>query len=404
MTKDHKDRDDRRIWSKIDMVKLSAGTLAAVSSAVCASWLGVTGTIVGAALASVVATIGQELYAHSLTHAHKRLQGVRLEQALAAVGATGRPPLWAASSRAGPSRAAPSQGAPSRGAPSRGGDETVPRDDASAAGGAAAMASAGLGFPDTDSRSRDAADVRSRDAAGDSGARDAVPGFRSHDPAPDPDAADDAGGAFAVVDRRAASRALSGDTASGGAGSSGAASDRTARNGTASDGAASDRTDGDVATAAGGRFADRADDDEPVIGRRAHWMRLGLATVAMFVLAMLAITAFELIAGDSLAGLFGDGSAGATTVPFLSGDGDPDPAFTPAPPVETLPADPATTAPAGTPEPTAPAGTPAATDPVPTTGTDPQPDLDPTGDPATPPGDAEAPAADAPAAGEGPIG
>ncbi|HET7173850.1 MAG TPA: hypothetical protein VFI30_06200 [Nocardioidaceae bacterium] len=47
-------------------VRVLGGALAAASAAVAASWLGVGGTIIGAAVASVVATVGTALYSHSL--------------------------------------------------------------------------------------------------------------------------------------------------------------------------------------------------------------------------------------------------------------------------------------------------------------------------------------------------
>jgi hypothetical protein len=43
-------------------------------------------------------------------------------------------------------------------------------------------------------------------------------------------------------------------------------------------------------------------------------------TVAAFVLAMLAVTAVELLAGRSLAAMFGDHSAGTTTIGTVAGE------------------------------------------------------------------------------------
>jgi hypothetical protein len=375
MTKDsqHDNGDNHRVWSKIDLVKLSAGTLAAISSAVCASWLGVTGTIVGAALASVIATIGQELYAHSLTHAHRRLQGVRLEQALTAVGATGRLPLQFVRPAA-----APGTGGPSGPAPATAG---------------AVMASGGLGT----------ASAGAVSAGADSG-----PAWTGVDPADT--GVRDSDEDFVVLDRRASSRAGAVASGSGSADSGSAdlgSSDSEGSDSAASGSAASAGTGDDAATrsTARDRFAAKPDDDEPATedgaGNRAHWVRLALAAVAMFVFAMLAIHVFELIAGDSLAGLFGDGSAGATTLPF-GGGGEPGPVNTPVPPIDTLPADAATTAPADTPQSSAPAETPTATGPAPTTGTEPQPEV--TTDPVAPPAGDEAPAQEAPAADDAPIG
>ncbi len=66
-----------RIWSTVDLVKIGAGSLAAVSAAVAASTLGVAGTLAGAALASVVGSVGTELYANSLDRARNRLSRTR---------------------------------------------------------------------------------------------------------------------------------------------------------------------------------------------------------------------------------------------------------------------------------------------------------------------------------------
>ncbi|MDP9796540.1 hypothetical protein J2S43_005052 [Catenuloplanes nepalensis] len=361
----HEDKKERRVWRKIDLVKLAAGTLAAISSAVCASWLGVTGTIVGAALASVIATVGQELYAHSLKHTYQRLRGVRLEQALAVVGAT--------------TRVTATPGRPvARPAP-------TPRTSADTV-----LLDAAAGDRDTAPGDRDAALA----APGDRDSALAAPGDRdSALAAPgDRDAGERRASDRPVPARAAAlSAALAStldsgsDPASGSGTGPGPASG--SGHGTLDSGTPDAATHGDETRAtARARFASgpdsTADDDT---GRRAHWARLALAAVAMFVFAMLAIYAFELMAGDSLAGLFGDGSAGATTLPFLPGGDGPAPVYTPEPSVSTVPADPGTTAtaPADAPQTSAPADTPATPDPAPTSETDPQPG--PTTDPVTPP-------------------
>jgi hypothetical protein len=62
---------------KLNAVEVVAGTLAAVSSAVAASALGVEGTLTGAAVGSVVATLGTALYAKSLRGTKNRLQDLR---------------------------------------------------------------------------------------------------------------------------------------------------------------------------------------------------------------------------------------------------------------------------------------------------------------------------------------
>ncbi|WP_430783540.1 hypothetical protein [Actinoplanes sp. G11-F43] len=63
-----------RFWSGIDVPKTIAGTLAAVSAAVLGSFLGVAGTMIGAALASLISSIGTEVYHRSINHGTKRLQ------------------------------------------------------------------------------------------------------------------------------------------------------------------------------------------------------------------------------------------------------------------------------------------------------------------------------------------
>ncbi len=59
---------------KLDLVELVGGALAAVSAAFVASTLGVAGTLLGAAVMSVVAAIGGALYTHSLAQAHARVR------------------------------------------------------------------------------------------------------------------------------------------------------------------------------------------------------------------------------------------------------------------------------------------------------------------------------------------
>lgn len=79
-----------RIWSGIDIVKVTAGTLAAVSAAVIGSFLGVAGTLIGAAIASLVGTVGTEVFAKSISRGYSRLRGTSPAQppvtAPAAVG------------------------------------------------------------------------------------------------------------------------------------------------------------------------------------------------------------------------------------------------------------------------------------------------------------------------------
>src|SRR5690349_745436 len=79
------DQAKGRFWSGLDIPKTIAGTLAAVSAAVLGSFLGVAGTLIGAALASLISSIGTEVYHRSISHGTKRLQSA-LVIAPAAVG------------------------------------------------------------------------------------------------------------------------------------------------------------------------------------------------------------------------------------------------------------------------------------------------------------------------------
>ncbi|GLW32757.1 hypothetical protein [Actinoplanes regularis] len=74
-----------RALAGIDIPKTIAGTLAAVSAAVLGSFLGVAGTIAGAALASLVSSVGTEIYHRYLDRGTRRLQAAFVT-APAAVG------------------------------------------------------------------------------------------------------------------------------------------------------------------------------------------------------------------------------------------------------------------------------------------------------------------------------
>lgn len=65
--------DDDKPRLEIDWLRTLAGALAAVSSAVLLSTLGAAGTIIGAALGSVVVTIGSALYSQGLARSRYRL-------------------------------------------------------------------------------------------------------------------------------------------------------------------------------------------------------------------------------------------------------------------------------------------------------------------------------------------
>jgi hypothetical protein len=63
MTQDN-DKHDRALG--LSPAQVAGSALAAMSGAFFASWLGTTGTLIGAAVGSVVATIGAAIYTHSL--------------------------------------------------------------------------------------------------------------------------------------------------------------------------------------------------------------------------------------------------------------------------------------------------------------------------------------------------
>jgi hypothetical protein len=67
---------------QLSAAQIAASSLAAVSAAVVCSFFGVAGTVIGAAIASVLATVGSALYSYSLRRTKARLR--RLHQAGAA--------------------------------------------------------------------------------------------------------------------------------------------------------------------------------------------------------------------------------------------------------------------------------------------------------------------------------
>jgi hypothetical protein len=71
--------------TKIDWLKTMAGALAAVTTAVLLSTLGAAGTLIGAALGSIVVTVSSQLYAQGLARS-KRTMAKAQETALSKVG------------------------------------------------------------------------------------------------------------------------------------------------------------------------------------------------------------------------------------------------------------------------------------------------------------------------------
>jgi hypothetical protein len=70
-------RPDTSPKLEIDWLKTAAGAFAAVSSAFLLSTLGAAGTIIGAALGSVIVTVGGALYSQGLARSHQRLAQVQ---------------------------------------------------------------------------------------------------------------------------------------------------------------------------------------------------------------------------------------------------------------------------------------------------------------------------------------
>jgi len=95
-----------RILSGINFPKVIAGTLAAVSAAVVGSFLGVAGTLIGAAVASIVGSVGTEIYERSLHRGAKKLQTLA-PSFIKAPAAVGTPSVAAATEEDRPSHTIP---------------------------------------------------------------------------------------------------------------------------------------------------------------------------------------------------------------------------------------------------------------------------------------------------------
>ena len=66
------DPEPKRLQHSV--IQIVAGTFATVSAAALGSTLGVEGTLLGAAVSSVVATVAAALYTHSLEQARRRIR------------------------------------------------------------------------------------------------------------------------------------------------------------------------------------------------------------------------------------------------------------------------------------------------------------------------------------------
>jgi hypothetical protein len=96
------ERAPDRIWSGINIPKTIAGALAAVCAAVVGSYLGVAGTLIGAAVASIVGTVGTEIYERSLNKGREKLQTLA-PAFVKTPAAVGTPPVAAATEDESPS-------------------------------------------------------------------------------------------------------------------------------------------------------------------------------------------------------------------------------------------------------------------------------------------------------------
>jgi hypothetical protein len=98
-----------QVRSGIDIPKTIAGALAAVCAAVIGSFLGVAGTLVGAALASIIGSVGTEVYRRYLDKGAKKLQTLAVPAFVKAPAAIGTPEVAAASEEDSPSHTVPEQ-------------------------------------------------------------------------------------------------------------------------------------------------------------------------------------------------------------------------------------------------------------------------------------------------------
>jgi hypothetical protein len=75
----------------LSVTKIAGGALAAVTTAVAASFLGVSGTLTGAAFGSIVSSVAAALYAASLKTAHTRIRSTRTVITRSGAAASGDP-------------------------------------------------------------------------------------------------------------------------------------------------------------------------------------------------------------------------------------------------------------------------------------------------------------------------
>ncbi len=68
------EKKEERLLRRINLIAVAAGAFASISAAVLASYLGVAGTLIGAALASVVSSVAGAVYTGLLASTRERIQ------------------------------------------------------------------------------------------------------------------------------------------------------------------------------------------------------------------------------------------------------------------------------------------------------------------------------------------
>jgi hypothetical protein len=115
----------------LSVPQVLAGALAAASAAVASSWLGVAGTVIGAAVVSVVASVGTVIYGHSLERGSQRVLAampIRPGQPVAAVAAADTAVLSRPESRTATSTISATSGTDTIVLPAAEGAEDEPAD------------------------------------------------------------------------------------------------------------------------------------------------------------------------------------------------------------------------------------------------------------------------------------
>jgi phage gpG-like protein len=78
----------------LSATQIIASVLAAISASVAASYFGIAGTMIGAALGSVISVVGGAVYAHSISKTRQRLRRTALDTAVEQRFDVKRRPAW----------------------------------------------------------------------------------------------------------------------------------------------------------------------------------------------------------------------------------------------------------------------------------------------------------------------